>query len=109
MSASYTYIVHSTFPSLHHLSLSSDVDGAVEGLSLRAQARALDLGAAAAASAASAAACGGERQSVGEDLAEGLPEFRVEDGVDDGVEGRVGISQPRQDLGRHDHMNEGMG
>ena len=34
----------------------------------------------------------------GEDPAEGLPELRVEDGVDDRVEGGIGVAQPRQHL-----------
>lgn len=49
----------------------------------------------------------------GEDALEGFAELRVEDGVDDGIEGGVGVAQPREDLegdvrdarlaeGRHD-------
>lgn len=34
----------------------------------------------------------------GQDAFERLPELRVEDGVDDGVEGGVGVAQPREDL-----------
>ena len=90
---------------LYHLPPLSDVNGAVEGpLSLLLSAAApLSPRAASAdlprSSTAGAAGCeGGERQALREDLAEGLTKLRVEDGVDDGVEGRVGVAQPRQDL-----------
>lgn len=36
-----------------------------------------------------------------QDPAESLPELRVEDAVDDGVEGRVAVAQPRQELEHH--------
>lgn len=35
---------------------------------------------------------------LGEDALEGLPELCVEDAVYDGVEGRVGVAQPGEDL-----------
>ena len=35
---------------------------------------------------------------TGQDLLEGQPEFQVEDGVDDGIEGRVGIAEPGEKL-----------
>ena len=90
---------------LYHLPpLLSDVNGAVERpLSLLSAAplspRAASADLPSASSAARAAGCeGGERQALREDLAEGLTKLRVKDGVDDGVEGRVGVAQPRQDL-----------
>ena len=78
------------------------MDGAVEGLSLTLSPRASYRGEALAV--ASTAAAVGEGQPPGEDLAEGLSKFRVEDGVDDRVEGRIRVAQPRQDLERRNNI-----
>jgi len=43
------------------------------------------------------------RETGGEDAVEGSSELRVEDGVDDGIKGGIGVTQPCQDLEFKEH------